>query len=149
MSPVTILSVVLPSKLKALSGHHWTHFGSPSHVSHTKAFRVSRCSVIAPYSHASRHQPHPSHSSSSTVIVPFSVDCFNAFFGQAATHGASLQTLQVTAILDSESSLTALILDLTGLNVFSFSSEQTYSHMSQPVHFCGSQLTNWLTVFRA
>src|SRR4030042_607422 len=93
------------------------HSGAPPQVSHTIAFRVSRCSVIAPYSQASMHQPHPSHFSSSTVIVPFSVDCFNASFEQTATQGAFLQTLPVTATLDSVSSLTARILDLTGLKL--------------------------------
>jgi len=72
-----------------------------------------------------------------------------ASFGQAATHGASLQVLHVTAKLDNVFSLTALMRDFTGLKVFSFSLEHTYSHMSQPVHLSGSQLTNWLTAFKA
>jgi hypothetical protein len=107
------------------------------------------CNVMAPYSHASMHQSQPLHFSSSTVITPVSCDCVNASSGQAATHGASLQALQVTAVLKVSPILTERIRDLSGLKTFSFSKEQTYSQISQPTHFSLSQLTNWLTMFNA
>src|SRR5512139_1542930 len=149
MSPVTTLSSVTPLRLNACSGHHSMHFGSPPHISQTIAFLLSGCMVIAPYWHVWIHQPHPSHLLSSTTIVPFSTDCFKASLGHTATHGASLQALQVTAKTESGLSLTARILDLIGLKVFSFSREQMYSQMSHPTHFSGLQLTNCLTVFKA
>jgi hypothetical protein len=82
-------------------------------------------------------------------MAPLSVDCVKAFSGQAATQGASLQALHVIATLESWLSLTARMRDFTGLKAFSFSQEQMYSQMSQPTHFCGSQSTNWLTMFKA
>src|SRR5208283_185666 len=99
MSPVTILSFAFPVKLKALSGQSGIHFGSPLQVSQMMALRVPGCNVTAPYSQASMHQSHPLHFSSSTWTVPVSFDCVMAFSGQAAMHGASLQALQVTAVL--------------------------------------------------
>jgi hypothetical protein len=99
MSPVTILSFDFPVKLKALSGQSSTHFGVPLQVSQMIAFRVFGCNVIAPYSQACIHHPQPLHFSSSTRIVPVSFDCIMAFSGQAVMHDASLQALQVTAVL--------------------------------------------------
>jgi len=74
MSPATILSFGLPTKLNALSGQTGTHFGLPPQVSQTWGFLVSGLSVMAPNLQASMHQSHPLHLVWSTVIVPVSLD---------------------------------------------------------------------------
>ena len=149
MSPVTVLSVVFPVKVRALSGHVCTHSGAPLQVSQIIALCVIGCSVTAPYSQASMHQPQPLHLFSSTVTVPVSVDWINASLGQATTQGAFLQVRHVIAAFRIWLSLTVRIRDFEGLKTFSFSMEQASSQMSQPIHFSESQLTNWLAEFRA
>jgi hypothetical protein len=42
----------------------------------------------------------------------------------------------------------ARILELDGLNVFSFVIEQAYSQTTQPMHFSGSAVTNFLSCGR-
>jgi hypothetical protein len=74
MSPVTILSVVLPKRLRALSGHISTHLGSPLQTSQIIGLCVLGFNWIAPYSQASKHQPQPSHFAASTVTVPVEID---------------------------------------------------------------------------
>jgi hypothetical protein len=148
MSPVTILSSDFPVKLKALSGQSGMHLGFPLHVSQMMTLPVFGCNVTAPYSQASMHHPQPLHFSPSTRMAPVSF-CVMAFSWQAMMHGASLHALQVTAVLKVCPILTERILDLSGLNTFSFSNEQAYSQMSQPTHFSLSQLTCWLIMFKA
>ena len=99
MSPVTILSSDLPVRLNALSGQVGIHLGSPPHLSHIKGLCVDGSTDIAPNLHASTHQQQPLHFVSSTVMVPVFFDCVNASSGQAATQGAFIQALHVTAKL--------------------------------------------------
>jgi hypothetical protein len=76
---------------------------------------------------------------------PLSSDWVKAFLGQALTHGASLQNLQVIAMLKIGVKRITLILDLKGFQRGSFFSKtHTYSHRLQPVHFPGSAATNLL-----
>jgi hypothetical protein len=75
------------------------HLGSPPQVSHTIALRVVGFNVTAPNSQASMHQSQPLHLSSSTTIAPVWVERIKAFSGQAVMHGASMQALQVIAVL--------------------------------------------------
>ena len=149
MSPVTILSFDFPAKDNALSGQYWMHFGFPWQVSHMMTFRLFGCIVTAPYSQASMHQPQPLHLPSSKLIIPVSFDCDRAFFGHEVTHGAFLHVLHVTTVLKVCPIRIERMRDFNGLKTFSFSKEQAYSQMSQPTHFSVSQLTYWLTMFKA
>ena len=125
------------------------HLGSPSHVSQIITLCLLGCIVTAPYLQDSIHQPQPVHLVSSTEIVPVSMDLVRASCGQDFTHGASLQERQVIAVLLIWSMRMARIRDFNGLNTCSFSKEQMYSHMPQPTHLFLSQVTCWLTTFKA
>ncbi len=149
MSPVTILSSDRPFKLRALSGHAGMHWGSPPHMSQTWALWFVGLSVIAPYLQASMHQSQPLHFCSSTLRAPVSLFWVSASSGHAGMHGASLQALQATAVLNVCSILIERIRDLRGLKTFCFSNEHAYSHMSQPTHLSLSHSTCWLTMFKA
>jgi hypothetical protein len=74
-------------------------------------------------------------------MMPVSSLCFKASRGHAVTHGAGLQSLQVTEIFTSGCKRSVRILDFWELNAFSLVKLQMYSHTEQPVHFSGSQET--------
>jgi hypothetical protein len=135
------------TKVRASSGHHFTHCG-PSGWSlqllHVNTTFFTGCIIIAPNSQALMHHAQPLHACSSTVIVPSSSWC-RASLGQAVTHAGSSQCRHVTARLLSGPKRRARILDFVGLNVFSLVIEQAYSQTQQPMHFSGSEVTNFLS----
>jgi hypothetical protein len=92
--------------------------------------------VMLPKSHASIHHPQPSHLFSFRMMTPSFSDCIKAFRGQAATQGASSQSLQVRAMLNVGFKRKSLILDRKGLKplFLVFSNEQANSHIPQPMH---------------
>jgi len=77
------------------------------------------------------------------MIMPVCSDCFNASLGQAVTQGAGLQSRQVTDMLISGCRRIVRILDFWALKAFSLVNEHMYSQTAQPVHFSGSQDTNF------
>lgn len=77
--------------------------------------------------------------------MPVFSACISAFSGQAFTHGASSQALQVSAKLNRGVMRITRILEHKGFpSVSSFSVAHAYSQMPQPVHFVGSTETNFL-----
>ena len=139
------------TNVNASSGHHLTHCGpsgSSLQLLHVNATLLSGCIIMAPNWQALIHQAQPSQASSSTTIIPVSSSWRKASRGQAATHAGSSQCLQVTARLLRGPNRKARILDLVGLNVFSFVMEQAYSQTIQPTHFSGSAETNFLSCAR-
>lgn len=89
------------------------------------------------------HQRHPLHFSSSTIIIPDAASWTNASLGQAATHGGSSQSLQVTERLMRPLKRMTLIRDFKGLKRFSLVIAHAYSHTAQPTHLSGSAETNF------
>jgi hypothetical protein len=140
------------TKVSASSGHHFTHCGSLASLSvqllHVKTTCFSGCMFMAPNWQALMHQPQPSQMLSFTRMMPVLDSCVSAFLGQAATHAGSSQCLQVTERLIRGPMRMARMRLLLGLNVFSLTMLQAYSHMRQPMHLSGSAVTNFRSCWR-
>ena len=77
--------------------------------------------------------------------MPVFSDCSSAFSGQDFTHGASSQALQASAKLNRGVMRITRIREHRGFpRDSSFSVEQVYSQIPQPVHLLGSTETNFL-----
>ncbi len=135
------------TKVSASSGHHFTHCGSLVSLSvqllQVNTMCFSGCMFIAPNWQALMHHPQPLQAFSSTLMIPLFDSCVSAFLGQAVTQAGSSQCRQVTARLIKGPTRMARIRDLLGLNVFSLTMLQAYSHTRQPMHFSGSAVTNF------
>ncbi len=135
------------TKVKASSGHHFTHCGSLSGLSvqllHVNATFFSGCMFMAPNWHAATHQPQPLQAFSSTRIMPLFSSWVKASLGHAVTQAGSSQCRQVMAKLVKGPMRMARIRLFVGLKVFSFTMLQAYSQTTQPIHFSGSADTNF------
>jgi hypothetical protein len=135
----------LETSSKASSGQNSTHCGSPLQRSQATALPVSEWIMIPPCGQACTHQSQPLHCLSLTIIMPVFSACASAFSGQAFTHGASSQALQARAKLKNGVMRITRILEHMGFpRDSSFSVEQAYSQIPQPVHLLGSTETNFL-----
>jgi hypothetical protein len=117
---------------RALSGHHFTHCGVLASLSvqllQVNATCLVGCRFMAPKVQELTHQPQPLQAFSSTRIMPVFSSVFNAFRGQAPTHGGSSQCLQVKAKLTIGLIRIVRMRDFEGLKVFSLAMLHAYSH---------------------
>jgi len=123
------------SSSNAFLGQSSIQRGFPSQRSQEATIFLPEGIVTAPNSHASMHQLHPIHLSSSTLIMPVVEFCVKASLGQEITQGASSQNRQATAASMNGSILATRIRDFFGSKLLLFLAEHANSHSPHPVHF--------------
>lgn len=131
---------------RACFGQNSTQAGLPLQKSHIATTWALIRLLITPSLHLSMHIPQPSQRSLSIDIIPFFSLEESASFGHDLTQAGSSQSLQDIAMLKKGSILVVLIRECLGLREPSFSAEQMYSQIRQPLHLDVSQMISFLTV---
>ena len=123
------------SSSNAFLGESSIQRGFPSQRSQEATIFLPEGIVTAPNLHASMHQLHPIHLSSSALILPVVEFCVKAFLGQEITQGAPSQNRQATAASMNGSILATRIRDFFGSKLLLFLAEHANSRALQTVLF--------------